>query len=225
MNYALVLAAGRGIRMGTDCPKQFLTIGGEMIYIKCLRHFVESPLIDGIVLAVPHMMSSRVKDEVWSVFPKADLCVTEGGDSRHETLEKLMDFLFDYYPVDDDTVILTHDAVRPFINEKIIADNIETARKYGGCGTAIPAVDTVFRSSDGVLIDDVPPRDQLYYAQTPQSFNALKFRMALRALTPEQKAQVTDACSVFRLLNEPVALVPGAPENIKITYKSDLDHM
>lgn len=222
MNYALIAAAGRGVRMGTRCPKPYLTMDGEMIYIKCLRKFVEHPMIDGICIAAAQNMVDRMKDDVWSIFPKGDICVTEGGATRHETMERLMDLLFELYPVDEDTVILTHDAVRPFINAKIIEDNIAAARKYGACSTAIPAIDTVFRSADGAFIDDVPPRGELFYAQTPQSFNALKFQSALQKLTPEQKSAVTDACSVFRLLNEPVALVPGSPENIKITYPSDL---
>ncbi len=222
MVYALLPAAGSGSRMGSEIPKQFLSVGGEPIYIKSLHHFVESPLVDGVVLAVPADYVGYARDEIARYFPGASVGVISGGADRSETLEKLVGYLFAKYPVDGDSVILTHDAVRPYINEKIIADNIAAAREAGGCGTAIPAVDTVFRSADGEFIDDVPPRSELFYAQTPQSFNAVKFRDAMRSLTPEQKAAVTDACSVFRLAGLPVKLVPGSPENIKITYPSDL---
>ncbi len=222
MVYALLPAAGSGSRMGSDVPKQFLSVGGERIYIKSLRHFVSSPLVDGVVLAVPADYVSHAAEECARYFPGERIDVIAGGADRSETLEMLVEHLFAHYPVDGDSVILTHDAVRPYINARIIADNIAAAREAGGCGTAIPAVDTVFRSAGGVFIDDVPPRSELFYAQTPQSFNAVKFRGAMRSLTPEQKAAVTDACSVFRLAGLPVKLVPGSPENIKITYPSDL---
>ncbi len=222
MNYALLPAAGSGSRMGAAVPKQFLPIGGEPIYIKSLRHFIESPLVDGVVIAVPEDYIDSVREETGRFFPGARTDVIAGGADRSETLEKLVDYLFAHYDVDGDSVILTHDAVRPFIDERIIADNIAAAKQTGGCGTAIPAVDTVFRSADGVLIDDVPPRAELFYAQTPQSFRAVLFREALQSLTKEQKSLVTDACSVFLLAGMPVKLVPGKPENIKITYPSDL---
>ena len=104
----------------------------------------------------------------------------------------------------------------------MIRDNVAAAKAYGGCNTVIPAVDTVFQSADGAFVTGLLDRNTLFYAQTPQSFLAKKFRAMLASLSDTQKAAVTDACSVFFLCGEPVRLVQGSPENIKITFPSDL---
>ena len=222
MNIALVLAAGSGTRMQSALPKQFLPIDGEPIYIRSIRRFAECGEVDAIVLAAPADYLSHAARQIETYFPGREIPVIPGGADRPETMERLIDFVFQRYEPDETSVLLTHDAVRPFIDSRIIHDNIAAAREYGGCGTVIPAVDTVFCSEDGAFVTSVPARSKLYYAQTPQSFLAVRFRDALKSLSADEKTRVTDACSVFILCGLPVRMVTGRPENIKITYPADL---
>ena len=96
------------------------------------------------------------------------------------------------------------------------------AELIGACNTVVPAVDTILISEDGAYITSVPDRNLLYHAQTPQSFSAVKLKKLLDRLSLAQLSHMTDGCSVFVACGEPVRLVRGSSENIKITYPSDL---
>lgn len=123
---------------------------------------------------------------------------------------------------DDASIIVTHDAVRPFVSLRIIEDNIAAALAHGACDTVVPATDTIVESLDGELISSIPNRSVLYQGQTPQSFNMRELRETLESLTPEESAILTDACKAFVLRGKKVALVRGDVSNIKITYPQDL---
>ena len=118
-------------------------------------------------------------------------------------------------------IILTHDAVRPFVTEKIIKDNIEAMREHSACGTYMPAADTIIRS-DGEKVRETLNRSELYQAQTPQTFRFGDLRRNYYSLSEEQKKKLTDTCSVFTACNEDIYLVVGDALNFKITTDSDL---
>ena len=126
------------------------------------------------------------------------------------------------YGLDDETIIVTHDSVRPFLTYRIIEENIEAARKYGACDTVIPATDTIVVSEDHQKITEIPERTKMYQGQTPQSFQAKKLRELYQSLTQKEKDILTDASKIFTMKGEPVYLVEGEVFNIKITYPYDL---
>ena len=121
----------------------------------------------------------------------------------------------------DGDIILTHDAVRPFVTEKIIKDNIEAMREHSACGTYMPAVDTIIKS-DGEKVKETLNRSELYQAQTPQTFRLGDLRRNYYSLSEEQNKKLTDTCSVFTACNEDIYLVVGDALNFKITTDSDL---
>ena len=122
----------------------------------------------------------------------------------------------------DDTIIVTHDSVRPFVTYRIIEENIRYAQQCGACDTVIPASDTIVESTGGEYISSIPDRKTMYQGQTPQSFRAKKLREVYESLTTEEKDVLTDACKIYVLKDEPVHLVEGEVSNIKITYPHDL---
>ena len=126
------------------------------------------------------------------------------------------------YKTTKDTVVVTHDAVRPFITQRIIKDNVEGCLKYGATDTVVPAFDTIVESKDGEVISNIPVRKETYQGQTPQSFKLKEFIKINESLTEEEKAILTDACKVYVMKNKPVGLVMGETFNIKITTKHDL---
>ncbi len=126
------------------------------------------------------------------------------------------------YNVDDETIIVTHDSVRPFVTHRIIEENIEYAQKYGACDTAVPATDTIVQSEDNIVISDVPERSKMYQGQTPQTFRLRKLKELYEGLTEAEKKILTDAAKIFVMKGEKVYLVEGEVSNIKITYPYDL---
>ena len=150
------------------------------------------------------------------------ITVIQGGATRNGTLENAIAYIEENSKVDEDTIIVTHDAVRPVLTHRIIRENVEAARKYGACDTVIPATDTIVASEDGKMISSIPDRSKMYQGQTPQSFRLMELKTVLASLTEEEKAILTDACKIFSIKNKDVYMVDGEVFNIKITYPYDL---
>ena len=146
----------------------------------------------------------------------------EGGNTRNETIMNAIQYIENMGCLTDETVIVTHDSVRPFVTYRIIEENIRYARECGACDTVIPASDTIVESRDGSFISNIPERKIMYQGQTPQSFRAKRLREIYQSLTEKEREILTDACKIYVLKNEPVHLVEGDVSNIKITYPHDL---
>ena len=223
MNFAGILAGGSGTRMGkTDLPKQFLSLGGRPIIIHTIEQFLISPVIEKIIVAVPESWISYTKDKVEKYCNDDRIVIIEGGSDRNGTVMNICKHINENYKTTKDTVVVTHDAVRPFITQRIIKDNVEGCLKYGATDTVVPAFDTIVESKDGEVISNIPVRKEMYQGQTPQSFKLKEFIKINESLTEEEKAILTDACKVYVMKNKPVGLVMGETFNIKITTKHDL---
>lgn len=222
MVYAAILAGGSGSRMHSDLPKQYLQIKKKPIIIYSIEAFASNPRIDGIIAAVSHDYYDYARELITKHCPRTPVTLITGGESRVGTLKNILNHLHLNNLINEKTILLTHDAARPFVDSRIINENITAAAAVGACNTIMPATDTIIESLDGEYITRVPSRDRLYSVQTPQSFNAKKLYELTMSLNHEESASVTDACSIFVLRNEPVKLVRGKSENIKITYPSDL---
>lgn len=222
MVYAVILAGGSGTRMGTEVPKQFLNICSRPVIIRSADAFLDSGLCDHVIITVPAEFTDYTRSLIKQYRPDDNTDVIAGGKNRNSSLLNALEFIKQNKPYDGDTVVLTHDAVRPFINKRIIADNIKAVREFGGCNTVVKCVDTVLVSDDGKFISSVPERKKLYNAQTPQSFNFKELLNIYEKMTDDEKENMTDACSVFLKYGKKVALVDGAQNNIKITYKNDI---
>ncbi len=222
MVYAVILAGGSGTRMGADMPKQFLNICSRPVIIRSADAFLNSGMCDSIIITVPSEYVDYTRSLVNQYCPDGEIDVIPGGGNRNSSLLNALEFIKLDKEYDGNTVVMTHDAVRPFINKRIIADNIKAVREYGGCNTVVKCVDTVLVSEDGKFISSVPERKKLYNAQTPQSFNFTELLNIYERLTDDEKENMTDACSVFLKYGKRVALAKGDQDNIKITYKSDI---
>ncbi len=150
------------------------------------------------------------------------MTVLEGGSTRNETIMNAVRYLEEQGALDEDTVIVTHDSVRPFVTHRILEENIRAAQQYGACDTVIPATDTIVQSVSHTVISDIPDRSVMYQGQTPQSFKAKKLKRVYESLTEQEKGILTDACKIFVIKGEEVRLVQGEVSNIKITYPYDL---
>jgi 2-C-methyl-D-erythritol 4-phosphate cytidylyltransferase len=149
--------------------------------------------------------------------------VIAGGHCRNSSLYNAVCEIYMRYGSAENDLLLTHDAARPFLPQRIITENLETAYTNGAAATAIPSVDTVFVSEDGELLCDVPKRESLFSAQTPQTFRLNAVRNVFAKLTDSESAEYTDAASVFLHHGMPVKLVKGDPRLFKITVADDYE--
>ncbi len=222
MVVAAVLAGGSGTRMGTAIPKQFLELQGRPVIIRSINAFLGNCRTDCVIVSVSADYKEYTEKLIERyISSEKPIYVIEGGKTRGDTLFGVLEFMKEHSFLND-SIILTHDAVRPFITDRIINENIDAAISYGACNTCVAAVDTVLLSSDGMYIDTVPDRNTVFHAQTPQSFDAKKLYDLIKS-TPEEKfLAMTDGCSVFSYHAQPVFLVKGENYNIKITYPDDI---
>ncbi len=223
MVIAAVLGGGRGARMGTEKPKQFLPLGGRPVFLHSLSAFTESGLVDAALLLVPEEYVPFAEEAVRKAGLSAPVHVLPGGDTRSGSLLKSLEAAKNLWGLENN-IILTHDAARPFVTRRMIEENIAAARQYGAVNTCVPATDTVFLSEDGRFISSVPVRKHVYHAQTPQSFRADTLYELIRRLPEGVFDTLTDGCSVFTYFGAPVAMARGSETNLKITYPQDLSH-
>ncbi len=223
MIFAIICAGGVGTRMGGNLPKQYMSIGEKPIILHTVEKFLINDSFEKIIVLCPKAWINHTEDLVKKYLKINDrIIVLEGGESRNDTIMNAVYYIEDNYGLDDDTVIVTHDSVRPFVTHRIIEENIKFTKEYGACDTVIPATDTIVESIDGNKISNIPDRKNMYQGQTPQSFKAKKLKELYNSLTDNEKEILTDAAKIYVLKNEPIYLVGGEVFNIKITYPYDL---
>ena len=222
--FGVILAGGVGSRMGNaEKPKQFLNLGGRPIIIHTIEKFTVNPLFERIIVLSPKQWVRYTKDLIHKFLPLyQNIDVIEGGGTRNETIMNAIDYIENIGKLDEQTIIVTHDAVRPFVTHRILQDNIASAKKYGACDTVVSATDTIVYSENGHTISDIPNRASVYQGQPPQSFQAKYLRDVYESLTEDEKLLLTDACKILTLKQLPVHLVNGEVYNFKITYPHDL---
>lgn len=224
MTYGVILAGGIGSRMGGDKPKQYLTVKDKPIIIYTIEKFLVVPEFEKVIVLCPKQWVEHTKNLIEKhIAPAKDkVAVIEGGSTRNETIMNAIKLIESEGKLNDDTVIVTHDSVRPFVTHRIIEENIKAAEEFGACDTVVPATDTIVEAMDNTTISNIPDRSKMYQGQTPQSFKALKLKNMYESLTDEEKDILTDAAKIFVIKGEKVALVQGETYNMKITYPYDL---
>lgn len=223
MVVAGIVAGGVGSRMGNSIvPKQFLEIDKKPIIVHTIEKFLVSTEIDYIVIGVHPDWCDYMEDLLGKYLPEVnEIVVTEGDDSRNGTIKNIIKKADEMWGISDDTIFVTHDAVRPFVTLKIIEENVKAAKEHGVCDTVIVATDTIVQSSNQKYITEIPLRSEMYQGQTPQSFQYGLFREVYNSMTKEELEIVTDACKMFYLRNHQVHLVEGSVSNFKVTYPFD----
>ena len=224
MIYAGILAGGTGTRMGIqDMPKQFLTLGKKPIIMHTVEKFLFVPDIDIIYIAVHPNWMTYFEDLLQKYVPtqKEKIRVVSGGKDRNDSIMNIIHDIHENGPEEDD-ILITHDAVRPFVSYRMIKENISAMEQYDVADTVVVANDTIVESVDGKVISSIPNRTHMYQGQTPQTFKIRAFVDIYESMEEEVKQILTDACKVFVLNNTPVGLVQGEYSNIKITTVTDL---
>ena len=213
---AVIVAAGKGKRMGTDISKQFLPLCGKEILTHTVEVFEKADRIRDIVLVTGTDSLQDVQDMVWEYGWQKVISVVAGGKERQDSVWNGLQ------AVSEDTeIVLIHDGVRPFVTEEILDLSIETAVEMGGCAAGVPAKDTIKVCNSENIAIDTPDRSTLWQIQTPQTFRKELIVKAYEQAKAEGFVGTDDA-SLAENSGYSVKVIMGSYRNIKITTKEDL---
>lgn len=221
MNVALLLAGGIGKRAETPVPKQFLEVNSIPVIVYTLRVFQQSDDIDGICI-VSH---PEWKKEVRSYAKRFGISklkwIANGGRTGLESVKNGLETLSE---LQNDTIILIHDSVRPFLTQKTIVENIITAKKHGVAVTSVPCVETLVKADSNGKAEQQIPRDGLMRVMTPQSFR-IKTLREIFADVDVLNSPYPSTFALYMSKGYPVFCSYGSERNIKITYSEDIEYL
>jgi 2-C-methyl-D-erythritol 4-phosphate cytidylyltransferase len=210
MDYIIIVAGGKGLRMGTDIPKQFLPVNGRPILMRTIERFRTYSEGLHVILVLPESQHSYWQQLCKEHHFHADYELADGGRTRFESVAHGLALI----PEDAQGVVGVHDGVRPFPSIEVIRNCFETARTQHAVIPVIPVVETLRHIGHGIA-----PRDEYRLVQTPQTFD---IQLLKSAYHQPYRESFTDDASVVEAYGHPVTMVDGNRENIKITTPDDL---
>ena len=219
MNIAVVFAGGSGVRMGSGIPKQFLEINGKPIIVYTLQLFQYHDKIDKIYLSVLERYIPYMNMLIEEYRLQKVAQVLPGGETAQDSIYHALKAAERENP--QDSIVLIHDGVRPFVSYEVISNNIESVKEHGNGITCTPCYETIMISSDGKEVGQVPYRKETFAAQAPQSFYFKDVYEAHLAGETMPYAITIDTCSLMTELGRRLHLVPCETTNIKITTPED----
>lgn len=215
---AIVLAAGKGTRMNSDIPKQFLKLAGKPVIYYALWAF-ENSFVDEIVLVTGEGQQEYCRREIVEKYGFRKISkIIVGGKERYDSVYRGLCELSgaDY--------VYIHDGARPFVTQQILENAKCCVGQYQACAAGMPVKDTIKIVDDGNFVTNTPPRKYVWSIQTPQAFSYPLIREAYERLYIEGKeiSVTDDAMVVEYIMKKPVKLFEGSYENMKITTPEDL---
>ncbi|MFW3345778.1 2-C-methyl-D-erythritol 4-phosphate cytidylyltransferase [Aliarcobacter butzleri] len=222
MNIAVILSAGSGSRFGSDIPKQFINLAGKNIIEYTIAAFEQNDNIDEICIVADTVYHEKLFEiSKNNGFKKVQRIIQGGAERKDSSFNAIKE-----YEGKKNINLIFHDAVRPFVSQRIINECIETLEKYDAIDVAIPTADTIIQIDEtSKTIENIPTRSKLQRGQTPQAFKLEIIKKAHELANQDKNEPMfTDDCGLVKqyLPNEDIFVVNGEEKNIKITYKEDL---
>ena len=216
-DYVIIVAGGKGLRMGTDIPKQFLPVGGKPVLMRTLERFREYAADLQIILVLPKAQQGYWRELCQQYHFDVEYTLANGGETRFHSVQNGLALV----PDDAEGVVGVHDGVRPFPSVEVIRNCYETARTAKAVIPVIPIVETVRHlvSESNVQRSITVPRGDYRLVQTPQTFDIQLLKAANRQ---PYNDGFTDDASVVEAYGFDITLVEGNRENIKITTPYDM---
>jgi 2-C-methyl-D-erythritol 4-phosphate cytidylyltransferase len=226
MIYAAILAGGKGTRVGAKVPKQFLELGGKPILIRTIDTFVESKLVDFIYISVNEMWLEHTRallEQYYDEDTLKNFKLVCGGQERMMSFLNVIYDIRDTFGVHETDMILSHDAVRPFVTKEILLDCIEKTREYKVAMASVASADTTYAALKEGFLTSTYDRKTLYLGQTPQGCMMDLMDEVIRSYTEEELLTMTGTSQLFINRGIDVKISLGSVNNLKITTLKDID--
>lgn len=218
--YAIILASGTGERAKSHLPKQFIKVASKTLLEHTIEIFERNELINEIIIVTSALYRSLTEEIILKNNYKKITKILNGGETRSESSRIGVNSIEDN---NSNSIVLIHDAVRPFLSQRIIYDCINALKNHDAVDVAIPSADTIIKVNDSLIIDEIPNRKQMMRGQTPQGFKLSLIKKAHLIAAQNNEKDVTDDCGLIVKYNlGKVHVVLGEEENIKITYPEDI---
>jgi 2-C-methyl-D-erythritol 4-phosphate cytidylyltransferase len=214
MNAAILVAAGKGVRMGAD--KLWLEIAGRPVIAHAWQKFNDAKCVDEIILVVRDGMQKTLLELAEKFHFQKSFRLVTGGSERQDSVWSGLEALSP-----ETEIVAIQDAARPCTSGALISATIEAAREMGAAVAAQAVTDTIKESGDGKTISRTLDRSKLWSVQTPQTFRVEIIRRAISAAR-QKNLVFTDDTAACELIGQPVRLVSSATPNPKITVPGDL---
>ena len=220
MNIAILTAAGSGTRMHQDIPKQFLHVDNKPIIAYTMQAFQDHPSIDAIVVVTLEAWTEVLYAYAKQFNISKLSVVVKGGSTGQESIHNGLLAIKEKYG--EDHTVIVHDGNRPLVSTEIISDALATFKQYGSAVAAIPCVEAMFTSGDGVTAVDEVPREKAFRTQTPHVYTVKKLLWAHEEAGKRAITNTAASCTLMYKLGEEVFFSRGSEENFKITTTDDL---
>lgn len=221
MNVALLTAAGRSQRMQLDTPKQFIYVKDKPVIVHTMMAFERHPEIDAIIIVTLEKWKKTIQAYAEEFGIKKLKWFAEGGETNQESIRNGLIELEKH--CDSSDIVVVHDGNRPMVSQEIITDSLATCREYGGAVAAIPCIEAIFRSKDGITSKDSIPREELFRTQTPHTYPLGELLQAHKMAEDECLKNTTATCMLMQKLGKKIHFSKGSDKNLKITVQDDLD--
>lgn len=217
----IVLAGGKGSRMQSEVPKQYMLLDGKPLLYYSLQAFEESD-VERVVLVTAEGEEDYCRKELVERFGFTKVAaIVAGGGERYASVWNGLHFL--HSEEDTPEYVLIHDGARPMVTAELINRVLAQTESYGACVAGMPVKDTIQMTDEHGVITLTPKRESLWIAQTPQAFEFLLVYEAYEQVMKEEQIQVTDDAMVVGLYRDvPIQMVRGSYTNIKVTTPEDL---
>ncbi len=222
-NIAIILAGGSGSRFGLDIPKQFAKLAGKTIIEHTIEVFDNHPLIDEVCIVVKHNWKYKIEDFIIANKYKKVKKIISGGEERKDSSLSAINAYSNNLTNSKNINLIFHDAVRPFVDNRIIDNVIESLSHHNAIDVAINATDTIIEVENG-SIKSIPNRVNMMQGQTPQAFKLETIKEAYEIASKDLNFKPTDDCGIVKkyIPDETIYIVQGSLDNIKITHRQDI---
>ena len=226
MNYAILLSGGKGTRIGSDIPKQYISTGGQMMISYSLKTLIESNMIDAVYIVAEYEWREKISEDIKNA-DKIDLdkikgFVAPGSTRQMSIVNGMKEIINAACDVSDNDTVLIHDAARPFLSEALLNDCYKALSGHEGVMPVLRMKDTVYESKDGKTVSGLLKREEIFAGQAPELFLLSRYHKANMDLIPEKILAVNGASEPAILAGMDIAMIPGDEGNFKVTTDADL---
>lgn len=222
-NIAIILAGGTGSRLGASTPKQYMEVGDKPVIAYCLQTLLHHKDICMAIIVVADEWLTFVQEWVGKTNANIPVYYAQPGEQRQGSILNAL-HVAKQNGVSDNDIVLIHDAARPLLSKELVSACLDGCSEADAVLPIVPVKDTTYLSRDGVHIDSLLERKTLWNGQAPEAFRFGSYYEANMKLTEEELNRITGSTEVAYRACLKCILIPGDPNNFKITTKEDLSN-